>query len=59
LYYNRVGCTYSERIMAKAVKYASYAEIQADAAGAAVAVKILMETAKNTPSIAKGICGQT
>jgi hypothetical protein len=45
--------------MAKAVKYASDAEIQADAAGAAVAVKILMETAKNTPSIAKGICGQT
>lgn len=45
--------------MAKAVKYASYAEIQADAAGAAVAVKILMETDKNTPSIAKGICGRT
>jgi hypothetical protein len=35
--------------MAKAVKFASYAEIQTDAAAAAVAVKILMETDKNTP----------
>jgi hypothetical protein len=43
----------------KAVKDVSYAEIQADAAGAAVAVKILMETDKNTPSIGKGICSQT
>jgi hypothetical protein len=27
--------------------------------GAAVAVKVLMEADKNTPSIAKGICSQT
>jgi len=37
----------------------SYAEIQQMPAGAAVAVKTLMETDKNTPSIAKGICSQT
>jgi hypothetical protein len=43
----------------KAVKDVSYRRSKQMPAGAGVAVKILMETDKNTPSIVKGICSQT